>query len=243
MPRPNVGPRDLASLHRRPIGLDTSVRVRDTSSRITASRHDRRARGAPRSWARPACHRRSRRVPRSPRAPGTGAPPARRRGPVTSLSRTGVWGGPNFRWSCARGVAGGTAMSNRSRRARPISRASPRVVPAPHTGARFAPSLEHVTLTRDFLNHRARFVGRLLDEEGEDRHRTDGSWGSTGNSPRPRHPRVVRLFRRLPRDAPECVFAPRVVVVVVSPGTVRGPELSLRVEPRGHGARHGVVER
>ena len=36
-------------------------------------------------------------------------------------------------------------------------------------------SLEHVTLTRDFLNHRERFVGRLLDEEGEDRHRTDGS--------------------------------------------------------------------
>ena len=25
-------------------------------------------------------------------------------------------------------------------------------------------SLEHVTLTRDFLNHRDRFVGRLLDE-------------------------------------------------------------------------------
>ena len=76
MPRPNVGPRDLASLHRRPIGLDTSVRVRDTSSRNTASRPDRRARGAPRTWARPACHPRSPRLPRPPRAPGTGVPPA-----------------------------------------------------------------------------------------------------------------------------------------------------------------------
>jgi predicted ATPase len=30
-------------------------------------------------------------------------------------------------------------------------------------------ALEHVTLTRDFLNHRERFVGRLLDEEKESR--------------------------------------------------------------------------
>ena len=28
-------------------------------------------------------------------------------------------------------------------------------------------ALEQVTLTRDFLNHRERFVGRLLDEEDE----------------------------------------------------------------------------
>jgi predicted ATPase len=29
-------------------------------------------------------------------------------------------------------------------------------------------ALEHVTLTRDFLNHRERFVGRLLEEDGEE---------------------------------------------------------------------------
>jgi predicted ATPase len=30
-------------------------------------------------------------------------------------------------------------------------------------------ALEHVTLTRDFLNHRDRFLGRLLEDEDEPR--------------------------------------------------------------------------